>query len=516
MTLQKQTHLKEVLKLYKKLNSSEKVAKQLADKYGLEYNGTLSRKIRHWLNGEKEEVKEEQSEIFNKAKSKKVEKGCKVYIITAAQNATKINKQFFENILAYTNHLEGCLEVIPFRYRNPTRPNEKKDDDWWDENLIPYLIANRHSVHKNLQVLADIKIQPTACLPLTGTEGLTGVESSIMAHPRQHMKVLPTLDSYPKKVMFTTGVVTDKNYSESKIGKLSEFHHTFGFVIVEIKSNDKFFIRHVSAKSDGSFYDLDNYISNGEVVKDETSVEVLVAGDLHLGQHCDTSLKTTYEMLGRFKPKHVILHDLIDGKACNHHEANDPFKQLEKDMDGTWDLEKEIKMSLDFLETLLPYNPKIISANHNNFLDKWLISADFKKDRNKYQYLKYAKLKADNELPRGIFAYEVEKKFGNKVKCFSDNDSFKVRNVELGLHGHLGVSGSRGGILQFKRLNTKMVSAHTHSPAKIDNVVVVGTLTKLRIGYNNGLSNWLNSNVIIHRNGKTQNLLIIDGEYTNN
>lgn len=516
MTLKKETHLKEVLLLYKKLKSSEKVAKKLSEKYGFEYNGTQSRKIRNWVNSAKEKVTEQESKVFQEAKLKKVEKGCQVYIISAAQNATKINKKLLENVEAYAQHIGACIEIIPYRYRNPTTPGEKRDDDWWDERIVKYLIANRHSLNKNLQVLGDIKIQPTAVLPLTGMEGLTGKESSIIAHPRQHFKVLPTLDSYPKKVMFTTGVVTEKNYSDSKVGKLAEFHNTQGFVIVEIKDKDKFFIRQVSAKNDGSFYDLDNFVSEGKVVKDSNAVDVLVAGDLHLNSHCDVSLKTTYEMLERFKPKNVILHDIIDGASVNYHEQHDPFKAIENERNGKLDLEKEIENTVKFLETLLPYNPVVVAANHNNFLDKWLINSDLRKERYKYTYLKYAKLKADGELPKGIIAYEIEKRYGKKVKCLTENDSFIKNNIEFGFHGHLGKSGSRGGIMQFKRLNTKMVSGHSHSPQKMDGVQVVGTLTKLRLGYNNGLSDWLNSNVIVHKNGKSQNLLIIDGEYTNN
>jgi hypothetical protein len=32
-----------------------------------------------------------------------------------------------------------------------------------------------------------------------------------------------------------------KNYTDSKSGKVGDFHHTFGFVIVEIKDDNTFF-----------------------------------------------------------------------------------------------------------------------------------------------------------------------------------------------------------------------------------------------------------------------------------
>ena len=40
---------------------------------------------------------------------------------------------------------------------------------------------------------------------------------------------------YLPKMMMTTGSCTVKNYTDSKAGKKGEFHHTLGFVIIEIK-----------------------------------------------------------------------------------------------------------------------------------------------------------------------------------------------------------------------------------------------------------------------------------------
>ena len=47
---------------------------------------------------------------------------------------------------------------------------------------------------------------------------------------------------------------------------------------------------------------------------------------------------------------------------------------------------------------------------------------------------------------------------------------------------------------------------HYHSPQRKDGALAVGTSTKLRVGYNNGPSSWLQSHVIIHKNGKAQHI----------
>lgn len=509
--LKKADMLDEAVQLYKKYNSSEKVAKHLCEKYGVECNQTQSRKIRKWL--EEERKKDEPTdESFIKAIGRKV-KGSKYYMVTSAQNATPVNKDFFKKVLLYKDFIGAELIVIPTRYKNATsiwNENNKKDE-WWDDLVHPYMVANRQHIHKNLEVIGDVKISPTASTPLSGFEGLSGAESSIFGHPRQHFKPLPILEGVPHKFLVSTGTTTVPNYTSSKAGKKAEFHHTYGFTIVEVLADDVFTFRHVSASTCGDFYDLDYKITETGVEKDTECVSAVVLGDLHLGQTCEKSLKTSYEMLKRFSPKNVICHDIMEGLSVNPHD--DPFVLAEKESKGLLSVSEEIKIVKVFLKTILPYNPVIVKSNHDVFVDRYLLN-DWRKQSSKSDYLKYAHLKVEGKLPNGVLPYEIKREFGKKVICLTENDSFKVNGVELGIHGHIGVSGTRGGITQYKRVNTKMVIGHTHSPAKEDGCMYVGTLTKLRLGYNKGLSNWCNGNGVVHENGKTQNILIFNGKYT--
>ncbi|MDR1018996.1 MAG: hypothetical protein LBM02_09900 [Lachnospiraceae bacterium] len=510
MKITKDDHLDEVLELYKKTNSSEKAAEELALKYNFNYNPSIARKIRRWIKGlnltDNKNKMIEDSEVFKKALDKKISKS-KYYIITSAQNATKINKPFWKNILSYSKYLNAEIEVIPIRYKNPTSTFKELPNDWWDSKLHDYLIANRYKLHNNLTVAADLKTQPTASMPLSGIEGLTKDESCIIGHPRQHLVTIPAVGDNIPKFLLSTGSVTVENYTDSKSGKKGEFHHTFGFIIVEIQDDNIFYIRHVSANKNGSFYDLDYYVNDNKVSR-VNSIPAMVLGDLHLGETCEYSLGETYRMLERFRPKNIFLHDIMNGSSISHHEKKDPFIALEREMDGSWDLEKEIKLSLDFLDTVIQYNPIIVKSNHDLFCDRFIIDSDWRKEKNKYAYLKYAKLKADLELPNGILPYNVQQKFGNRVKCLTEDDSYKVRGIEMAIHGHIGNAGIRGSATQFKRLNTKLITAHTHTPLKLDNLTTVGTLTKLRVGYNKGLSSWFNANALVHENGKSQLILI--------
>jgi len=109
--------------------------------------------------------------------------------------------------------------------------------------------------------------------------------------------------------------------------------------------------------------------------------------------------------------------------------------------------------------------------------------------------------------------YIINQKFP-KIKCLGRDDSFRVKEFELGVHGDIGASGSRGSIGQYRRLNTKIVTGHSHQPVRLDGSLSVGTSTKLRVNYNKGQSAWLNSHVIIHEDGKAQHINFIKGCFT--
>ena len=61
-------------------------------------------------------------------------------------------------------------------------------------------------------------------------------------------------------------------------------------------------------------------------------------------------------------------------------------------------------------------------------------------------------------------------------------------------------------MVQMRKLTTKIVVGHYHSPARKDGALAVGTSTHLRVGYNNGPSSWYNSHVLITPNGKAQHV----------
>lgn len=523
-----------------------------------EFTGKSSRTVGRWVVDLGLKRKDEIDSVdLKKAKSRKFDKNTKRFFITWAQNNTEHHDKFFSNMLKYADELNASVHVIAGRYRNPTSlTSSGKKHDAWAEQVTPYLDAARHDVHKYVSIMSDVKIQPTAVNPMTGLQGLSGINSCVFGSPKVQMTMCPVLEGCKPKMMVTTGSCTVKNYTDSKAGKKGEFHHTLGFVIVEIKDDETFFIRQVTADDEGDFsdlmYDIDwvgedvemefnsliarrawikaNFGAKpiehrGEsIITKSNKIEACVLGDIHYGKENQEVMKTTIDFLDAMDPEHVVLHDVFDGDSINHHESKDPFAQFRKEVQGTNSLKDEIEYMLTELGNFSKYrNVVIVRSNHDDFLDRWLKDGDWKKQttaKNSLQYMEYSQVLLQQYAGtsytsevKGIIPHLINQRYPEYI-TLKRNDSYLVRNWELAQHGDIGSSGSRGSLQQFRKLNTKIIVGHYHSPGRLDGAMAVGTSTDMRIGYNQGASGWLQSHIIIHRNGKAQHINFIDGEFT--
>jgi hypothetical protein len=451
------------------------------------------------------------------AQAKEYNKASKRFIISWAQNNTPVHKDFLKNIEAYSKFINADIHIIAGRYQNPTSiwSSTQENEERWSDEIVQYLDANRHDIHKYVSIMSDIKIQPTAVNPMTGMEGLSGINSCIFGSPKVQMETIPVLEGDIPKMMLTTGACTLKNYTDSKAGKKGEFHHTLGFAVVEIKDESVFFVRQVTANKRGEFTDL-YYRVKEETVENIEKVSAIVLGDLHYGHHDQEVLDKTLELMEQVSPEHVILHDVFDGKSISHHEEKDPFLQYKKEMEGTNSLKAEVDALLEGLSAFKDYNTVIVRSNHDDFIDRWLKNTDWRRTvtpKNSLEYMKYSAALLSGEAQKGIIPWLINNVYPS-FKTLGRSDSYKVNGWEVGQHGDIGSNGSRGSLLQFRKLNTKIIVGHYHSPGRKDGALAVGTSTHLRVGYNIGASGWLQSHVLIHEDGKAQHIHFINGEFT--
>ena len=486
--------------------------KKMCLKFDMEYCENVRKGVSALIH--KSNLEPEISDLFKEAQSKKLDKKKGTFIITYAQNDTPVHKKFFENILALKEDVNAGLHVIAGRYKNPTSIYTTREEagEWWVKEVRPYLDANRHNLHKYLHVLADVKITPTASNPLGGFNSITGLESCIIGHPRQHLKSLPVLSGYPNKLLLSTGACTVSNYTDSGAGKKGDFHHMLGFIIVEI-DGDSFHVRQVNADEDGNFYDLFKRVKDGKVTNNKEGCSAAILGDIHISQVDKQAEEAAFKLLDILKPKYTIIHDIFNGESISHHTSRYPFQLMELEETGRGNVEWELEQMYEWVKKRLKYNLVIPAANHNDWMDQWLSNNDWRKERNKKAYLKYAFIASEKLAPKGMIAYLLDKMFGKKITTLDYDGSFRYLDWELGLHGDKGSNGSRGGVNQFKNLNTKSVTGHSHTPSRNDGHLCVGTLTLMKMGYNKGLSTWMQSNVLIYPDGKAQHVHFVNGKY---
>ena len=472
--------------------------------------------------GQDGRVKSKKTPIFKRTRGK-----ANVFVVTCAQNATPKHEPFYKALEQYANHRSAELLVIPTRYKNPTSrwTESQANADWWD---VPakQLLNTRFRINKNLQVIADVKTQPTAVQPLTGFEAITSGESAILGHTKLQFRTIATPQGRLPKILTTTGACTVPNYTDSKTGALGAFHHTLGACVVEARGGE-FHIRQINAGKDGVFYDLELRYGGAEP---EASLRPLslTMGDTHRRAIDKAVEKATFkEIIPQLEPMNIVWHDLSDGSTVNPHAYGNPFIPIERHMLGENDVRQEI---FEDLEYVFRHTPKdatsvIVPSNHNDFLQRWINDNDWRRldPSNKTFYLETALALAKMAEKGGgfdaerlnAFIYWAKKRFDgvDKVKVLEYDESYMLGSIEHGMHGHRGPNGARGNPKNLRRIGVKTNTGHIHSPGIEEGNYSAGTSTPLRVGYNTGPSSWLNTHILTYANSKRTLINIINGEW---
>lgn len=456
-------------------------------------------------------------------------------VITSAQNATKVFRPFLKALQVYCDHNNAELVVIPYRYKNPTSvwSQGNKDQDWWDPAINPYKCEDYIQLTHSLQLFGPVKTQPTATNPLSGYDSVSGLDSAIFGHPKIQLSTIPTPSQKLPKIITTTGACTVPNYTPTKSGFKGHFHHSFGALVVEIDHNE-FHLRHIHGdEKTGAFYDLDkHYSSRG--VKHEQHILALVTGDVH-AEFLDDGVRDatftgTNSICNILKPKEVVLHDLQDFYARNHHHKGNPFTKYGKHRFGRNSVEEGLQASADFLDNVIPDGIKkiIVRSNHDEALDRWLMETqpghDPENDRF-YHYLMYHTYASMSKTDTGyarmdpfeFWCLNPDEYPGlskpEDVVFLKRDQSYMIGGIEVGYHGDKGPNGARGSARSFAKIGPKTIIGHSHSPCIYEGVYQVGLSAKMHLEYVSGPSSWLQTHSIIYKDGKRALINIINGKW---
>ena len=453
------------------------------------------------------------------------------YILTCAQNNTLVHEQTWENIQALARHYDAEIYVSTFLYANrshwqknldkarATKGERGKDELWFDPKIVPHINNDRVEIAKSLVWCGELNISPTAARPLSGLEVYTGRKSMIVPHTHVAMQSIATIGG-AAKLNYSTGTVTRRNYIQRKEGFKAEFHHCYGGLLVEVADDGTWFVRQLSADSDGTIQDLDVLAQGGNVTVGNP-VEAITFGDVHVANIDSNVAEATWGkggMVDQLKPRYQFIHDVLDFFSRSHHTIKDPYKRLARHVNGVEDVALEVAQVGLFLDTIKRDGCEtvVVDSNHDRHLSRWLRENDGRFDAVNAKFWSWLNnavvdhITEQHEEPANLLEFTLKKlKLTTaKVATFLDTDtSFvicdsKWGGIETALHGDAGANGARGGIRSFAKMGRRSNIGHSHSAGIDGGCYQTGTKSKLKLEYAHGLSSWSHSDIVTYPNGK--------------
>jgi hypothetical protein len=464
----------------------------------------------------------------------KLRPGAKAVFVTAAQNATPVNKDWWRVIQTLCGHYGCDLAVIPIRYKNPTSAwkGSQENSEHWVSEVKPYLASVRAKLNANVMLLGDIKIQPTAADPLTGFEAVAGALSGIVGHTKIQTRSIATPQNRMAKILMTSGACTEHNYSDTRAGRVGDFHHSLSGVLVELDGK-RFYARRIhfdtKTRSATDAARRLRFHANGKV-QTAPRAAGLITGDLHEWFADPKAVAATWGAGGMIEvaePRHVVYHDAADGYSIMHHHKGDPFTAYAKWLSGRNIVRAELESLRDFIASRVRPGVQnvLVASNHNDFFTRFIREHDWRTDpANAEWYLETALHMVQNtKFVKGYgtkypdaFTYWMRKFNIPQTTVLDHKQSFKIREVECSLHGDDGPNGSRGSIKNLRRIGVKTAIGHSHSPGEDEGATQVGSFWgDDGADYTGPVSSWLQANCFINDDGKRQLSFIIDGHYHN-
>ena len=457
-----------------------------------------------------EEIKTIHRDDLFISKEHKISKtGPRGYFVSALIAASDVNRQVLSTVNNFCtqNRLKKSLLLSRGISSGDEFASEILDE--FKEDTATEFIYNKH-----LRGM-DFVIRPQQIIPSTGLKrfGQKGF-SLIIASPKQFLDSVARAKGELPHLVVTTGTICESNYNRDRVGMIAQQDSTTGGLVVEIKNNNIFFLRHIQCDEDGGFQDLDTYYLG--TTTEKRRAEALVLGDLHYPMEDPTAIKAWKEIVKLTNPKYILFHDLCDARSVNPHEKKSVTKRVHRPINQKT-LENELnyvaKKMKEWIEEFPESQMVVVPSNHDNFIDRYLNDGDFVHDE--YNVKMCAELLyqiTSNEV--NPLEYFIKSRTSiDSIKFLKDDESFMINEIELGHHGSIGANGSRGSAQSHELVFGKSTTGHTHAPQIFRDTWIVGTSSKLEMGYNKGGGSWLHASALHYSNGTRQMIISVNGQW---
>lgn len=449
---------------------------------------------------------------------------CTRYVITSCQNNATVNEEFLDSLQNYCERKNARLLVVPIIYR----ANDHHEIKYNIQERINYtLVTHKMKIHSEVFIMGSFNFLPTSVNPLQGLDSLSKGDTLIVPSPQLRMRSMAVSSNRHPAILHTTGACSNPEYTNTKVGEKALFNHSYSAVLIEIDTDNDFHIRVLSSDIDGIFNDIGtNYYPDGSV-KNENPI-ALVTGDEHAIFACPDVEMATYSgensIVKTLQPQYVVRGDVLDCFAVNHHTRKDTLKNIGKNLFGLNRIEDELKTTVEYIRRTSQcgnFENILVASNHNDHLTEWMSHIDIKQEpwnAKIYFWLMYHTVASMKQCDTGVthenpFKIYCESIDLENTRFLGRDESFRIADVELSIHGDKGASGQRGSIAGFSNLADKVVVGHSHTPGIIGGAYQVGTSSRLKLDYTSGPSSWLNCHCLVYGNGKRQLINVINGKW---
>ena len=433
------------------------------------------------------------------------------YLITAAVAGAEPNQRFLTCLMAYAKHRRAEVLVA-------TLPGLKKGDVVDTRIASDFgatIVDQSMSLGLNISLL-QFRLRPAQQNPLVSlSRFIQNKKSAIIPATKQFFQSVATMTSDPR-AFYSTGVCTEPTYADSRIGEIATFDHVIGAVVLECGREGIFHARHIRWKQNKSVTDLGTCVEcfgTGGAKFKQVQAAAVSLGDWHTGDTDPAARAASFDMLHQFEPRVTVLHDIFNGHSINHHEQDKCITRAREHKNGRLDLPAELRgvaAELTEISRWIPSRGRLLvsKSNHDDWLARYLESGHYNDDAQNYRLsLTLAAALYDGLDPLETAVRGMAKL--PKVDFLRRKNGVNILGWEVGEHGDAGVNGSKGNTAQLERVAGHAVIGHQHSPAVFRGLVVVGTNTKLQLGYNDkSPSTWLHANAVIWPDGSCQLLVM--------
>ena len=394
-------------------------------------------------------------------------------------------------------------------------------------------------------------IQPQTESPFNGLEyiardgyenlGVERMADVIFPTPRLDHQAYPTGNASVPREFYCSGSVCHGLYQDSRVGRKAHNRHKYGFCVVYVNAKGQHDVVQVEAAADGSFNFRGTRYNPDGTYRKEKALAALMP-DLHAGLHNEQTLDFLLRTYNEIGVEQVFMGDVFDSLSVSHHLADDVLQKLGRPSHmATLFREFVVQIrTMRKIRTKLGNDVQlfVVGSNHQDHVCQYLgdgrrwtddhinvplaallytglttydvsplaygielVSTGLAtlSDARREAILKNPELATDAEVKAVIRAGISPKEFAaNSPNTFGitwvnesreEDHYLGDEHTNLSMHGDCGANGARGNYKAYARLLGSGGSGHSHTGARKDDWVQVGTATD-RLSYARGLSSW--------------------------